>query len=458
MPSVAANTLLLRRTQTQLTLSSEIKSGETTPANAAVAGAACKGDVCGMPSPAFSEASTLLPSQPNSPSDTSGSNTPTSCQQQIHTLPSSSQASEGSPRAQDHEGEQLQAWLPVGALGTPGDRNVQGDGLEVCMVEKWSDDVCSPGSPRSVRSDESEELPLPLPADGPDESPVREKPQQRSASCPRLLPSSNPSCNIIMPRPTAPLAPPSSPALPGRRRPMPSRSASRGAVSMQTALGCIKSSGSTAEVDRIPSKSSSEACTIKDTFDVFAAGQIHMDSKAFVKLCKRCELIDHMFSLQDARLTFSSTVPASQVRMAFRDFEKALAQIASKRGIKREVMAQAVAFWEYPLPEEVARPRYARHGMPADAAPPPGTDDVEELEVLSPSSPLLDAEIEQMRNQALQMARPPTRKLSRASSVPCVGRLRPQHIAQSGQDSAWIPDSGFAEKPQQLSFPPMGAL
>jgi len=342
---------------------------------------------------------------------------------------------------------------------SPGESALQGDDTEVCLVEKW-DDVCSPCSPQSVLSHDSEDLALPLPADGPDESPVREKPRQRASSCPRLMPSSNPGCAMIRPPsaaspwvaptiaapappvapapPLSPPAPPASPAQPGRRRPMP-RSVSRQGVSLQSAL---------ATVARTPSKSSSAtACTPKDTFETFSGEQSHMDSKVFIRLCKRCQLLDQAFTIHDARLVYSSAVPASQVRMTLRDFEAALVQIASRKGMDHSVVVRMVAFWERPLPEDIVRPAQAR-----DSDTPSKALDLEE-EVLSPHSPGVREEVELERTISQMQGQ--TRKLSRASSTPCVGRIRPQHIMQSGQNSAWVPDSlGFAEAPLELSFPP----
>lgn len=219
------------------------------------------------------------------------------------------------------------------------------------------------------------------------------------------------------------------------------RSSSRPGASLQ---------GATASCARTPSKgSSATVCTTKDTFDTFCADQTHMDSKIFTRICKRCHLLDQAFTVHDARLVYSSTVPASQVRMSFRDFEAALVQIASRKGLDHKVVVRMVAFWERPLPEDIARPAQAR-----DGDTPSKVSDLEE-EVLSPHSPgVRDVELEQTMAQVARQTRQ-LGKLSRASSTPCVGRIRPQHIEQSGQNSAWVPDSiGFAETPLQLSFPP----
>merc|ERR1719221_827846 len=88
--------------------------------------------------------------------------------------------------------------------------------------------------------------------------------------------------------------------------------------------------------------------TVEDTFKAFCGEHADMDSKNFVRLCKRCCLLDQKFTAHDARLVFSSAVPISQLRMDLQSFELALAHVAGKRGLDVGLVTRMVSWYEQP--------------------------------------------------------------------------------------------------------------
>jgi len=66
------------------------------------------------------------------------------------------------------------------------------------------------------------------------------------------------------------------------------------------------------------------------------------DGKSFAKLCKDCKLIDNKFTSTDVDLIFAKVVPKGQRRIAFKEFEAALAFVARKKGGSTEDIEKAV--------------------------------------------------------------------------------------------------------------------
>jgi len=88
--------------------------------------------------------------------------------------------------------------------------------------------------------------------------------------------------------------------------------------------------------------------SVEETFSNFCSGAGDMDSKAFVRLCKRCCLFDQRFSARDAHLVFSSAVPVSKTRMDLGSFEVALQRVAAKRGLDLGLVQRMVSWCDTP--------------------------------------------------------------------------------------------------------------
>lgn len=157
---------------------------------------------------------------------------------------------------------------------------------------------------------------------------------------------------------------------------------------------------------------------MRDTFKVFCAGGAEMDSKAFVKLCKRCCLLDPKFTPHDARLVFSAAVPISKARMDLEGFEHALVHVAAKRGLDQGLVRRMVSWYEAPAAEGAeAEPGTEKHAntWSHDATAPPRTD----IALASPTSG---------ESLAPSRRRAGSEGMLRSGSLPCVGRLRPHMV------------------------------
>merc|ERR1712187_179618 len=71
--------------------------------------------------------------------------------------------------------------------------------------------------------------------------------------------------------------------------------------------------------------------SLKDAFLSFADGRLDMDQKAFVKLCKDCELVDKKFTATDADLIFAKVVTKGQRRINYEQFCSGLENVAAKK-------------------------------------------------------------------------------------------------------------------------------
>lgn len=161
-------------------------------------------------------------------------------------------------------------------------------------------------------------------------------------------------------------------------------------------------------------------CSVEETFKAFCSDGAEMDSKSFVKLCKRCCLLDNKFTAHDARLVFTTTVPVNHVRMDLRSFEEALAGVAAKRGLDQGLVRRMVAWYEPPEAARAAVPtsteKHAQtwsHGSKGDTVVRPA--------VKRPETACLGG-------------RP--RNLNRAESLPCVGRIRPRNVTEDFESAS----------------------
>eukprot|EP00929_Paragymnodinium_shiwhaense_P049282 TRINITY_DN24869_c0_g1_i1.p1 TRINITY_DN24869_c0_g1~~TRINITY_DN24869_c0_g1_i1.p1 ORF type:complete len:661 (+),score=37.80 TRINITY_DN24869_c0_g1_i1:126-1985(+) len=82
---------------------------------------------------------------------------------------------------------------------------------------------------------------------------------------------------------------------------------------------------------------------IEQTFLTFCAGHVDMDCKGFVKLLKRCGLLDQKFTVQDARMLYGVVVPVGQHCMDMGAFREALKHVAFRTGLDVTVVRQIVA-------------------------------------------------------------------------------------------------------------------
>lgn len=89
------------------------------------------------------------------------------------------------------------------------------------------------------------------------------------------------------------------------------------------------------------------ACSVEGTFRVLRGEDTSIDAKTFVKLCRRCGLVDSQFSTHDARLVYSASMPLQKARMELSNFQSALADIAEKRGLGLEVVLSMVSSYEH---------------------------------------------------------------------------------------------------------------
>lgn len=141
--------------------------------------------------------------------------------------------------------------------------------------------------------------------------------------------------------------------------------------------------------------------SVETTFKLFCGKLPAMDARAFVKLCKRCCLLDQSFSAHDARLLFSATLPVTLELMDLRIFERALSRVAAKRGLSKAVVFRMVAWYERP-------------GEGGQVVPVPASDVDPYARTFSGSS--------DSSYKLLHEARSESRSMSRSSSMPYVGR------------------------------------
>lgn len=134
----------------------------------------------------------------------------------------------------------------------------------------------------------------------------------------------------------------------------PNRSSPARATSVTNLMSSQRSSGrplSAGGTEQVVSgrydETAGKSC-VEETFKAFCSdGSTEMDNKDFVRLCKKCCLLNiPQFTAQDARFVFSSVVPVSKSRMDFACFQLALEHVAMKRGLDQGLVHRMVSWYE----------------------------------------------------------------------------------------------------------------
>ena len=77
-------------------------------------------------------------------------------------------------------------------------------------------------------------------------------------------------------------------------------------------------------------------------FKSFAGGKNEMESKQFSKLVKECKLIDKKFTINDVDIVFSKVKVKGQKTISYSDFERAIDEIAKKKGTSKDTIVAAI--------------------------------------------------------------------------------------------------------------------
>lgn len=163
-------------------------------------------------------------------------------------------------------------------------------------------------------------------------------------------------------------------------------------------------------------------CPIDQTFKVFAQGQEDMDCKAFVRLCKKCCLLDEKFQAHDARFVFSANVPIEKARMNLECLGKALVLLAAKRGLDDGLVRRMVSWYQASDGESITAQTWTEESKSLPMAPEP---------------PMVPETARNMQDNPKRAGRSGSKSsLVRAGSLPCVGRLRPTMLEEGGCDAA----------------------
>ena len=81
---------------------------------------------------------------------------------------------------------------------------------------------------------------------------------------------------------------------------------------------------------------------LKSIFQSFANGKSEMESKQFSKLVKECKLLDKKFTNNDVDIVFAKVKVKGLKTITFGDFDKALDEIAKKKGTTKENIVAAI--------------------------------------------------------------------------------------------------------------------
>ena len=81
---------------------------------------------------------------------------------------------------------------------------------------------------------------------------------------------------------------------------------------------------------------------LKSIFQSFANGKSEMESKQFSKLVKECKLLDKKFTNNDVDIVFAKVKVKGLKTITFADFERALAEIAKKKGTTQDAVAATI--------------------------------------------------------------------------------------------------------------------
>lgn len=84
------------------------------------------------------------------------------------------------------------------------------------------------------------------------------------------------------------------------------------------------------------------AANVREAFKSFCGGRPDVDCDGFVELCESAGFVDGRFSSAHARAIFQQVAANGQTRISFRQFEQALAKIASKKNLTEEAAELAV--------------------------------------------------------------------------------------------------------------------
>ena len=82
--------------------------------------------------------------------------------------------------------------------------------------------------------------------------------------------------------------------------------------------------------------------TLEGAYKSFCAGKPEMESKQFSKLVKECKLTDKKFGINDIDIVFAKVKSGKVKTITFAEFQKALDEIAKKKGTTREAIEKAI--------------------------------------------------------------------------------------------------------------------
>lgn len=85
-----------------------------------------------------------------------------------------------------------------------------------------------------------------------------------------------------------------------------------------------------------------EHANLEAVFRNFAGGSHEMDGRQFAKLTKDANLVDKKFTSTDVDLIFAKVKDKSARKISFSQFESALAQIATKKGVSKDNVAESL--------------------------------------------------------------------------------------------------------------------
>mmetsp|Transcript_21701 Transcript_21701/g.25187 ORF Transcript_21701/g.25187 Transcript_21701/m.25187 type:complete len:153 (-) Transcript_21701:164-622(-) len=84
-------------------------------------------------------------------------------------------------------------------------------------------------------------------------------------------------------------------------------------------------------------ESAESTATLQDVFHAFNAGAKDMDNRQFAKCTKDCGLLDKKLTTTDVDLIFNKVKNNPSIRkINFKQFEEAVAQFATKKGISED--------------------------------------------------------------------------------------------------------------------------
>ncbi len=85
-----------------------------------------------------------------------------------------------------------------------------------------------------------------------------------------------------------------------------------------------------------------ENANLESVFRNFAGGSHEMDGRQFAKLCKDAGLLDKKLTATDVDLIFAKVKDKSARKISYSQFENALGQFATKKGVQKDDVAKAL--------------------------------------------------------------------------------------------------------------------